>query len=291
MRDHRLPLWPCGRPCRGRGRARGLPRGVHAHRRTPSRRAIPARACRPVPIRYRPEAAREALSGPEVGPANATRRPGPRRAWASAPTTELMILGDETKDIREPISPELVLIDAELAATARAQLPDFAVRYPSPAPPRVEEAGEVPALVETPEPPSAPLTWADDDEVELDAWERKAPSWRFRAGVAATVAALFALSAFVVLSWRGSAFDPRAAVRQGARPSSPGRGVPPPVPATSTPGTTLPGETSPGSSGTTQPTQTETAEQPPKAPPPHLLRCALLPRRRRLGAPQAMSSA
>jgi hypothetical protein len=180
-----------------------------------------------------------------------------------------MLLGDETKDVREPISPELVLIDAELAATARAQLPDFAVRYPSPAPPRVEEAGEVPALVETPEPPpSAPLTWADDDEVELDAWERKAPSWRFRAGVAATVAALFALSAFLVLSWRGSALDPRAAVRQGAGPSSPGREVPPPVPATSTPGTTLPGETSPGGSGTTQPTQTETAEQPPKAPPP-----------------------
>jgi hypothetical protein len=179
-----------------------------------------------------------------------------------------MILGDETKDIMEPISPELVLIDAELAATARALLPDLAVRYPRPAPRSVEEAGEVPRLVETPEPPIAPLVWADDDEVELDAWERKAPSWRFRAGVAATVAALFALSAFVVLSWRGSALDPRAADRQGARPSSPGRGVPPPVPATSTPGTTLPGETSPGGSGTTQPTQTETAEQPPKAPPP-----------------------
>jgi hypothetical protein len=182
-------------------------------------------------------------------------------------------VGEETKGITEPISPELVLIDAELAATARALLPDYSVEYARPALRPVGLTQGVSELVGAPEQPTEPLTWAEDREVQLDQWERKAPSWRIRGIVTVMVAALFALSVVAVLSWRRSADEPRAAVPHGASIGT-GPDVPRiPETTTLTGGTTIPEEPLPVTSERTErtaPAPTATGERPapPSLPPP-----------------------
>jgi hypothetical protein len=177
-------------------------------------------------------------------------------------------VGGETRGITEPISPELVLIDPELAASARAILPDYSLDYVRPAPRPVARAEEEPAPVAVSEPQAARPEWVEERDVQLDPWERKAPSWRTRATVGLMVAAVCALAVLVVLNWRSSADEPSAAVADGASEASGTGPKVPRVPETTTAGgTTVPDEPPPESSERTQPTAT-TPERPPPPPPP-----------------------